>query len=136
MKRIVDYFKKILGITELEEKNKFLLDNYEKMLQRFFAQERLLESIQEDNRIIINHVKLINKDFSVAADINLSRSQRSEPSVVIVIRNFKGQENFVKTYSFDNRVMLEDIYNFLEGFSRDSVKIDKPRGFPNPKFRW
>lgn len=136
MKRIVNYFKKILGIIELEEKNKFLLDNYEKMLQRFFAQERLLKSVQADNRIIINHVKLINKDFSVAADINLSRSQRSEPSVVIVIRNFKGQENFVKTYSFDNRVMLEGIYNFLEGFSRDSVKIDKPRGLPNPKFRW
>lgn len=89
--------------------------------------------MQEDNRIIINHVKLINKDFSVVADIN---SQRFEPSVVIVIRNFKGQENFVKTYRFDNKVMLEDIYNFLEGFSRQSVRIDKSRGIPNPKFRF
>lgn len=133
MKRIVDYFKKILGITESEEKNKFLLDNYEKMLKRFFAQERLLESVQADNRIIINHVKLINKDFSVVADIN---SQRFEPSVVIVIKNFKGQENFVKTYSFDNRFMLEDVYNFLEGFDKQSVRMDKPRNTPNPRFRF
>lgn len=42
MKKILNYFKKILGITELEKKNKFLLDNYEKVLQRLFAQERIL----------------------------------------------------------------------------------------------
>jgi len=130
--QIREYIKRVLGITKLEEELTFFKGNYEKVLTRFFQQERIIEEMMKDNRMIINQIKLINQDFSVAADIN----NKYETSVVLVMRKFKGKENVIKTYHFQDET-VERIYSFLEGFGEDNVRIDSyNRRFPKPRFRY
>jgi hypothetical protein len=133
MKKIIAYLKKVIGITDLENRLILLNRSHENLTQHCFRQEKILESVMEDNRVLIRQIKLINEDFSVAADINHSRY---EPSVAIVMRNARGsRKEKVKTYHFTNET-TEQVFKFLEGFSEDRTAIDFGRRSIKPKFRF
>lgn len=133
------WLKRILGITALElqvaeinSNNKKLQKNCDALIERNSKLENICKEISQDNRVILNHVKMINKDFSVVADVSFGQH---EPTVVFVMRRYNGLQNVVKTYTFRDEY-LERIYQFLEGFGKDAVRVDKPRHFPGPEFRY
>ena len=133
------WLKKVLGITALElqvatlnSNNKMLQKNCDALIERNSRLEGLCNSIAEDNRIILNHVKLINKDFSVVADVSYSKY---EPSIVLVMKRYQGLQDVVKTYTFKDETLLH-IYHLLEGFGKDAVRLDKLKNTSGPNFRY
>jgi hypothetical protein len=129
MKKLKNLVMKILGITELKLQFAQLKSSNKAIIERHRKLESICDSIMQDNRVILNHVKMINEDFSAVADINVSNS-RYEPSVVIVMRKYQGQQDVVKTYNFSDGTM-EHIFRFLEGFGKENVRIDV-----GPSFRF
>lgn len=128
--KIKKWIKRSLGITALEQRIKWLEKQNEAIKDRLDLVHRHVERVNDDNRLVLNHIRFINTHFSVVADINPSGY---EPSVVIVfMRN--GQET-VKSYCFENHT-TEHIYRILEGFGKENVRVDKPRGFPRPRWRY
>jgi hypothetical protein len=127
---IKNYIKKALGITSLESKIAELNHTNEQIKERLFSVRRSNEEISEDNRVILRHVKLLNSQFSVVSDIN---PRGYEPSVVLIFH--RGAQEIVKSYNFNNHT-LEDIHRMLEGFGRENNRIDQPRGFPSPRYRY
>jgi hypothetical protein len=130
MMSIKNYIKKALGITSLENEIANIKRENKQIKDRLFSIQRRTEEVYEDNRVILRHIKFINSQFSVVSDIQHSKY---EPSVVIIFH--RGTSEIVKTYTFDNGT-VEQIYSMLEGFGRDNNRIDKPRGFPNPRWRY
>ena len=128
--KIKNYIKDVLGITALENKIKSLEKTNEEIKDRLFSLRRRCEEVTEDNRLVLRHVNTLNSQFSVVSDLN---NPKYEPSVVIVFR--RGNEEIVKSYVFHNNT-LEHIHRFLEGFGKDNNRIDQPRGFPRPRFRY
>lgn len=129
--RFTKWLKKVLGITQLENEVRRLHTVNEQVVERHRRLENLCGQLHNDNSIILNHVKMINKDFSVVADINI----KYEPSVVIVMRKYQGQQDVVKTYTFRQET-VEQVYRFLEGFGEENVRIDQGSGrrFKGPNF--
>lgn len=133
MKKLKAYFKKILGITALENRVQFLESNYSIVIDLLSKQEKLVKSVQEDNRLIVEQYKMIMRDFSVAADVSFNHR---DPSVVLVMRKMHGhKEDMVKLYSFD-KATVEEINNFLSRFPQQNTMIDGPRGYPRPRHRF
>lgn len=118
-----------LGITELQQQIYRLKNTNESIVERHRRLEDVCESISKDNKTIINHVKLINKDFTVGVDIGYGKD---DSTVIILRRDLKG--DIIKTYNFP-RSTAEEVYRFIEGFSRQNTYVDKPRHFTPPKFR-
>jgi len=136
MKIIQNYFKKILGISDLkdrieklESENSLLKsdNNAYKIELRRLMDFSILNAA--DNRLILHHIKFINSQFSVVSDINI----KYDPSIVLIMK--RGFENVVKTHQFNDKT-VEEIYRMLEGFGKDNNRIDKPRGFPSPRWRY
>lgn len=134
---MLSYIKSKLGITDLEkslseekiESTRLRRENKE--IKRKLEQVRdFNEKVRNENDVILKHVRFINSQFSVSSDISPTPY---EPSVVIIMQ--KGNKEVVKTYHF-NGGTLDEIYSILEGFGRDSNRIDKPRGLPGPRFRY
>lgn len=137
MTKIKSFIKNKLGITELEDKYQELIQDIHRaeaklrqVTERHSQLEKNCHDISCDNSTILRHVAFLNSEFSVASDIS---SSEYEPSVVLIMR--KGQKDIVRTYEFNNRT-VEEIYTILEGFGKDNNRIDKPRNFPGPKFRY
>jgi hypothetical protein len=136
MKIIKNYFKKVLGISALENileklknQNSLLQSDNNNLKNKLNFLMDSTGEIHQDNKLILHHIKFINSQFSVVSDINM----KYEPSVVLIMK--RGFEDVVKTYQFNNQT-LEEIYRMLEGFGRNNNRIDKPRGFPGPRFRY
>lgn len=128
---IKKYLEKLLGIDTLLVKIKTLETVNEQLKEGHRRLEIICGNIANDNSIILNHVKMINKDFSVVADVNTGPY---EPTVVIVMRKYQGQQDVVKTYAFNDKTM-EHVYHFLLGFGKENVRIDQgPRRFKGPDF--
>jgi len=123
--RLTNWLRNILGSTELEKQNNELKLKVESLVKEVFR-------VNRDYQEIIEHVKLINRDFTVTADVN---DPRLESSVVLVMRRFHGRENIVKFYQFDN-YRMEEIYRFVERFGKEQVTIDSPSRYPPLKFRY
>lgn len=139
--RIKNLIKRVLGISELEKENLELRLKLDKIESKFQSKmevitdkhinlERTCHDISCDNSTILKHVNFLNSEFSVVSDIS---SSRYDPSIVLIMR--RGQQEIVRTYEF-NSGTVEEIYSILEGFGKDNNRIDKPRNFPGPKFRY
>lgn len=135
--RIKNLIKRLFGIYKLEQENlelrgeiKRIESKMKTITDRHSRLEKSCYDISDDNSTILKHVAFLNSNFSVASDIS---SSEYEPSVVLIMR--KGQQDIVRTYEFNNRT-VEEIYYILEGFGKDNNRIDKPRNFPGPKFRY
>lgn len=129
--KFLNWLKQVLGITELKSKITQLERNERILIEKNIRLERLCLSISEDNRTILYHVKMINKDFLAFADIS---PRPQDPSVVLVLRNTKDREQ-IKTYSFNNETVRE-IHRFIEGFGKDRVITDSRKYFPGPRFKY
>lgn len=137
IKKLKLYIKNLLGITKLQSELHLikseihLLKNKDKsIVDKLEMHYRWLDGINADNKLILRHIKLINSQFYVAADIN---HPRHAPSVVLILH--RGKEEIVKSYTFDN-VTVEHIHSMLEGFGKHNTHIDQPRGFPGPRWRY
>ena len=130
MRKIKSIILKWLGITYLEQENRRLLYETKFLRERIQTIDRWLLKVNNDNGVILDHVKFLNSQFFVAADIHPPR----HPSVVLVMH--KGGEHEIKSYYFNDKTVTE-IYRFIEGFGKNNVVIDTPyRGFPGPKYRY
>lgn len=127
---IKNYIKKALGITSLENEITRVKRENEDIKDKLFSVRRMNEEVMQDNRVILRHVNFLNSQFSVASDLHPSKY---EPSVVLIFH--RGAQEIVKTYTFNNHT-LEDIHRILEGFGKDNNRIDQPRGFPYPRYRY
>jgi len=134
LQKLKIYLKQVLGINELETQLKKVCvksDQESKSINnRLNNLEALVNEDSKDNVILKNHVKFLNSNFSVVSDIS---PLGYDPSVVVIMK--KGNEDVVKTFQFEKET-LEEIYRILEGFGKDRNRIDKPRYFPNPSFRF
>jgi len=120
--RLKIWIQEVLGITELKRENEQLKTQLKHQSERMFH-------IHRDYREIIEHVKFINKDFTVVADINIK-----DPSIVLVMRK-RGVENIVKFYRFDNQT-VEEVHRFLERFGQNQCIVDSPIRMRGPNYRW
>lgn len=134
------YIKKLLGITQLEnqvnritklenEVNRLERINYS-LADKLDSNCRWLGEITQDNQLILRHIKMINSQFFVAADIN---NPKHAPSIVLILH--RGKEEIVKSYTFDNGT-VEQVHSMLEGFGKQNTRYDQPRGFPSPRWRY
>lgn len=124
--KLLDLDKVVNAMNHLEKNNTALIERHRRL-------ESIVDLVDKDNRIILNHVKLINKDFSVLADISPAGY---DPSVVIVLKKYGTQKEVIKTYHFKQET-VEQIFRFLEGFGEENVKIDfGPGKRPRPNFRY
>lgn len=117
-------------IKQLEVEHKRLSILCDQMRQE---RDRILSNIDyvnADHKLILDHIKFLNSNFFVGADIS---AHISDPSVILVMK--KGKENIIKTYYFHNEA-LKDIHHILEGFGKDNVIIDAGRFSPSPKYRY
>jgi len=135
--KLVSYIKSKLGITQLEEKvkdleieNKSLKSNNKDVLREVNKVRDVVGNVLEDNSLIKNHLRLINKDFMVYSDIS---PHVYDPNVVLVVK--RGSQETMKSYRFDNDA-IQEIYRMLEGFGEENNMIDKPRHMRGPKFRY
>ena len=127
---IKNYIKKALGITSLENEITNLKRENEQIKDKLYTIRSRVEEVFNDNHVILRHIKFINSQFLVVSDIDFSNYN---PSVVLIFN--RGSEEIVKTYTFNNHT-LEDIYRMLEGFGKEVNRIDKPRGYPSPRYRY
>lgn len=134
MKKIIinlkQYIKGVLGITRLENEIQQLKHKNNSILNKLETHSRWLEGMNLDNQLILRHIKFINSSFLVVSDINNSKY---DPSVVLILH--RGSEEIVKTYTFNDRT-VEEIHRMLEGFGKDNNRIDQPRGFRQPRWRY
>lgn len=137
MSKFKTFLKQKLGIsdleTELEKANskiKTLEKENQSTINRLREVSHLAGEVSKDNCIIRDHVKFLNSNFSVVSDISPSGY---DPTVIIVM--YKGKEEIVKTFQFNNET-VEQVYRILEGFGKDRNRIDKPSSFPSPRFRF
>lgn len=129
MKKTKRLILRWLGINKLQEDISILKKesiSYKNEIERL---RRMLESVQSDNELILGHIKFLNSQFFVAADIGI----KYNPSVVLIMK--RGREQIVKTYMFNNS-QLQEIHRILEGFGQDNVEYDQPFGHPRPRFRF
>lgn len=129
-KKVKDYFKRILGITELENKVSNLQNRLEKVIDKHEELFRMASEVTLDNRVILRHIKLLNSQFYVASDIGYGNY---EPTVILIFH--RGKQEIVKSFTFENYT-VEHIHTMLEGFGKENNHIDQPRGYPKPRFRY
>jgi hypothetical protein len=126
--RIKGFIREALGIPSSDE-----MRGIHKKLQYLEAEnlalKREVAEIEQVNIIIQRHLKFLNDEFVVAADISGSKH---DPSVVLILQ--KNGRKEIKTYNFKQGTM-EEIYRFVEGFG-NSVQFDMPPNAYFPKFRW
>lgn len=130
MKKLKDYIKRILGITELQIENRRLKNRIETIRDKHETLFRMASEISKDNSLILRHINFLNSQFLVASDINVGKY---EPSVVLIFN--RGAQEVVKSYTFNNHT-LEHIHSILEGFGKENNHIDQQRGWPKPRFRY
>ncbi|MDA6068014.1 hypothetical protein NJT12_00155 [Flavobacterium sp. AC] len=128
--RIKLFIKGVLGITKLEDEVQQLKNKNNSIVDKIRTHSRWLEELNLDNKLILRHIKLINSQFYVAADIN---NPRHAPSIVLILH--RGKEEIVKSYTFDNAT-VEQVHSMLEGFGKHNTSYDQPRGFPSPRWRY
>ncbi|MFH6945135.1 hypothetical protein [Flavobacterium sp. FlaQc-50] len=130
LKKVKDYLKRILGISELEIKVLRLEKRLEKVIDKHDELFRMASEVTQDNRVILRHIKFINSHFFVASDIGFGKY---EPTVVLIF--YRGSQEIVKSFKFENHT-VEHIHKMIEGFGKESNHVDQPRGFPKPRFRY
>lgn len=130
MNKIVRYIKKALGITSLEIRIADLNNENQSIGKKLDEVRSISEFINTDNKLILSHIRFLNSQFFVSADIGDPKHQQN---VMIVFK--KGKEQIVKTYQFSNQT-VEEIHRILEGFGIDNTVYDQPRGWPAPQFRY
>lgn len=121
--------KEWLGFGKLQNEIYQLKSQNHSITERHRRLESLCEFISNDNKTIINHVKLINKDFTVGVDMGYGRDM---DVVIIFKKDPKG--DILKSYNFSGST-IEEVYRFVEGFSKERTYVDKPKHFPYPKQR-
>lgn len=130
MKKIKLFFKRILGITRLQNRINYLEREQNQILDKLRDLRNYTDHVNLDNGLILNHIRFLNENFFVGSDIN---PNKYGPSIVMVVK--LGNQEIVKTYYFNDET-TEGIYRMLEGFGKDRNKIDKPRHFRGPNYRY
>lgn len=107
---------KFLGIDDLVLSNSGLH-------KKFNYNNRLLESLEYNNKEIVSKNEYILSQFDLAADINLKGYDHSWAIISI-----QGKPEYVKFVNLSNRDMRE-VHNFLKRFEGTNRTIDSPLRF-------
>lgn len=130
LKIIKQYIKGVLGITKMENEIYLLKKKNSSIIEKLETHSRWLNEANTDYKLILGHIRFLNSQFFVTADIN---HPKHDPSIVLVFH--RGSEQIIKTYYFNDRT-VEEIHRMLEGFGKDNCRIDQPRGFRGPRWRY
>lgn len=104
---------KFLGIDDLVQSNTALHN-------KFNYNNRLLESLEYNNKEIISKNEYILSQFNLAADINPKGYDHSWAIISI-----QGKPEYVKFVNLSNRDMRE-VHSFLKRFEGTNRTIDSP----------
>ncbi|PXX96889.1 hypothetical protein DF185_19815 [Marinifilum breve] len=129
IEKIKAWIKLKLGVTSIENRlinQKTRIETLENHLRNLI---NIVAEVNDTNQTILSHVRFLNKEFCVAADVNF----KYEPSVLIIMK--RGKEEIVKTYTFHPDEIMQ-LYQILEGFGRENTRIDKPRMSAGPRFKY
>ena len=131
MKKIKQFILKWLCIdTILKRLSRMdnLMEAYERKLRE---NHRFVSHVNDDNKVILEHLKFLNSNFFAAADV---AGTNHDCSSVVIIRTRTHGKDDVVFYELQTRDITE-VMHIMRGFGRKNTAIDSPRVWhPKPKF--
>ncbi len=138
---IKKFLLKITGIADLMQRIKNLeiqknrLQIYCDQLNKDREQTNLyIDSVRQENRLILDHIKFLNNNFDVGADIDRRRQDEIEGKIIIFYRGNERHRPEVKEIYFTHHE-YRDLVRILQGFGKKSI-IDSPMNFRNIDFKY
>lgn len=131
MKKIKQFILKWLGIDTILVRLKRmdnLMEAYERKLRE---NHRFVSHINDENKVILEHLKFLNSNFFAAADV--VDTGRDYNSVVIIRKRTNGKDDVV-FYELQTRD-TDHVMHIMRGFGRENTAFDTPiHWHRKPKF--
>lgn len=135
MKKIKEFILRWLGIDTILVRLKRIDNTIGAYDRKLRENHSFMCHINDDNKVILDHLKFLNSNFFAAADV---AGTKHDCSSVVIIRKRTHVKDEVVFYEIQTRD-VDYVMNIMRGFGRKNTAIDSPMGWnpkPKSKFRF